>query len=128
VPIVAVASFLIGFSDIVPVNFSGSGIAPNQLTCGGLIVPPCGVMGNASIPSGVNVTIHWTDLSGGTAGYWVQAQSLPPISWDICGGRGPNFTCHFLSVGGVYAFGAASFVDEPNQTVSYTGTYYTSLV
>lgn len=130
VPIAVIAFLLIGFSDIVPVSFSGSGIAPNQLSCGGMIWPPCGLMGNVSIPSGVNVTVHWADLSGGTAGYWIVGVNLGfyfgPI--EVCAGHGSGFSCHFISVGGVYEFGAASFVGEPNQTVSYTGSYYTSLL
>jgi hypothetical protein len=130
VPIAVVAFLLIGYGDIVLVKFSGSAVAPPQLSCGGIIRPLCGLMGNTSIPSGVNVSIDWVDLSGGTAGYWVVAENLGfyfgPIV--VCGGYGSSFSCHFVSVGGVYEFGAASFVDEPNQTVSYTGTYYTSLL
>jgi hypothetical protein len=130
VPIVVIAFLLIGYSDIVLVKFSGSGIAPPQLSCGGMIRAPCGLMGNVSIPPGVNVTVQWADLSGGTAGYWIVAENLGfyfgPI--EVCGGYGPSLGCHFISVGGVYEFGAGSFVGEPNQTVSYTGTYYTSLL
>ena len=131
VPIAVIALLLTGFSDIVPVSFSGSGVALAQLACPE--GPPCGVMGNESIPSGVSFTVHWKDLSGGTAAYWVGATSLPPIgpngtTWVVCSGYGPSFSCQLTSVGGVYAFGSITFVGEPNQSVSYTGSYYTSLL
>ena len=127
VPIAVILFLLIGFLDLVPVSFSGFAIAPPELSCGPL-GPPCGVMANVTIPSGANVTVQWTDLSGGNASYWVIITSRPPFSWGVCGGWGPSYVCHFTSMGGKYALGSFSFFGEPNQTVRYTGTYYTSLL
>jgi hypothetical protein len=124
---VVIVFLLIGFSDIVRVSFSGSAIAPPELSCGP-IGPPCGVMANETIPQGARVTVQWTDLSGGNASYWVITLSQPPFSWGVCGSSGPSYVCHFASIGGKYAIGSYSFFGEPNQTVRYTGTYYTSLL
>jgi hypothetical protein len=118
-PITVVAFLLIGFWNLVPVTLSFSRYAfVPQGACYGT----CGLGNRTTFPSGPNVVIHWTDVSGGTVAFGVIG---PGTGW-VCLEGGSSGTCHFESVGGEYVFYVAS--NESSQLVNFTATYYTSLL
>jgi hypothetical protein len=130
VPIVVIAFFLIGFSDIVPVTFSGGGVAFDGLCNGGAL---CGYIGNVSLPSGPYVTVQWTDLNGTTIAFFVAGPNTTAFGPGVCGGRGPSGACHFVSSGGEYTLHAIKNAADlqphgPSELVDYTVTYYRSLL
>lgn len=127
IPVLVVAVLLLGFSDLVPVSFSGVGVAlPFGTTC--YAGNACGYVGSVTLPSGPNVTVRWVDASDGTVTFRIGAPGESLLSATVCNQEGPNGTCRFTSIGGLYGFYAmSSNGGEPLQTVTYTGSYSTSL-
>jgi hypothetical protein len=118
-PIAVVAFLVIGFWDFVPVTLSFSRYAfVPQGACYGT----CGLGNRTTFPSGPTVTVHWSDVSGGTVAFGVIG---PGTGW-VCMQGGSSGTCSFVSVGGEYVFFVTS--NESSQLVEFTASYYTSLL
>jgi hypothetical protein len=116
IPLAVVAFILIGYSDIVPVKFSGS------------VGRRTGEENQQNLPAGVNVTIPWTDVEGIVGHFFVWTVSTTPsyqFANVYCSQSGVSGTCSFESTGGVYWFGASTAY---NSSINYTGTYYVSLL
>ena len=130
VPIVVIAFLLIGFGDFTLVSFSGGGPAS-----GGPCSPyapgycPFVLIGTESLPSGANVTVHWTAHPAGAVQFFMAEPNQPLRNTGLCNEIGASGTCHLIASGGEYRFFAygAGWGDVP-QSVTFTGSYYTSLL
>ena len=127
-PIVVIAFLLVGLGDFVHVTFSGEGSAKAGVCAPyGPVCWPYVLLGTESIPSGANVTVHWTALPGGAVQFYIAEPNQAPDSLGLCYKIAGSGTCQFNSSGGEYRFYAfgSGWGDVP-QSVSYTGSYNTS--
>lgn len=119
IAIVATAGILAAFSPRVASapTFSGQVKTAGSVYCGyGCLA----IYGFARVPSNVNVSLQWTDISGGVVnfGWWYAGP------WIWCGGPGSAGSCVFHSLGGNYTFAANDAVaNQTSQRVNYTGSY-----
>jgi hypothetical protein len=97
------------------VTFSGFAVSPGN--CRGPNCPAV-LFGVNYLPAGPNVTVRWTDVTGGTVGFRVWS----PIA-QVCDENGESGVCAFVSVGGNYTFHAVDLGNQSWQRVNYTGTY-----
>jgi hypothetical protein len=97
------------------VTFSGFATSPGN--CRGPNCPAL-LFGVNYLPAGPNVTVHWTDVTGGTVAFRVWS----PLA-QVCYETGGSGVCSFVSVGGNYTFTALVLGNQSWQRVNYTGTY-----
>jgi hypothetical protein len=121
---VAAATVLLGFflqsvpvAHSAPVTFSGIATTPGY--CSGTCAGSAVILGMEPLPVGPNVIVHWTDVTGGSAGFTVWSPSGP-----ICRENGTSGVCSFVSMGGEYSFHADNVDNQSAQQVNYTGTYF----
>ncbi len=124
VPLGVVLFVLVGFADIVPVTFSGVASAPpsNCSYCS------AGLVGQASLPSGVGVTLRWTNTVGTVVTFQVWSVAGGASASPVCRGVGTGGTLTFRSVGGTYEFTVDSSPGPNGTYVEYSGTYWVSLL
>ena len=124
VPLGVVLFVLVGFADIVPVTFSGVVTTPPS-TC---TYCNAAIVGEASLPSGAGVALHWTNTLGTVVTFQVWSAAGGPSASPVCRGVGTGGTLTFRSVGGTYEF-TVDRSPGPNGTyVEYSGTYWVSLL
>lgn len=101
----------------LPAVGSFSGVVESPINCTG---PSCPVElpGVSNLPPGVNVTVRWTDVSGGTAEFSIWS----PFQ-QVCVEKGAGGVCSFVSVGGNYTFSAFNLTNQYAQQIDYNGTY-----
>jgi hypothetical protein len=124
VPLAVTAFLLLGFANIYPVSVS------SHSTALGTDVPsPCygcvAVIGSVNLPEGRNVTLKWTDTSGGVAGVQLVGPGFEGPSVRQCADFGSSGECAFHSAGGSYFLSA--YATGEGQYVSFTATWYVAL-
>ncbi len=103
-----------------PSTVTLSGYATTNGNCSDIYCPAV-IFGEDLLPSGVNVSVHWIDVTNGQAVLDFSGHS--GYRWSPCGSMGTAGECAFLSVGGNYTFGANSSPAQYGQQVNYTLTY-----
>ncbi len=105
-----------------PSTITLSGFATTPGNCSGRVWGCSAVTsGEQPLPSDVNVSVHWIDVSNGQAGLGVWGPSS--VRWSPCGNVGTAGECAFVSEGGNYSFGANSSPAQYGQQVNYTLAY-----
>lgn len=103
-----------------PSTVTLSGYSTTNGNCSDIYCPAV-VLGQDLLPSGVNVSVLWIDVSHGQAALRVWGpggtQQFP------CGSPGAASECAFESQGGNYTFVASSSSAQYGQQVNYTLTY-----
>jgi hypothetical protein len=96
------------------------GYATSAGNCTGPYCPAI-IVGEATLPSSVTVSVRWNDVTGGQAllSYWGPTS----VRWTGCGTSGSTGDCSFVSEAGNYTFGATSSPNYYGQTVDYTITF-----
>lgn len=126
-PVAVVAFFLIGFVPFVAVSASGR-VTTTGTDC--TIGCPVALISTQSLPSGKNMSLRWTDVSGGAVTFYVTSSVAGNVVFAQSGNGGAGY---FPSLGGTYEFmatdGASSEpVNQSSQQVDYTVAYFTSLL
>jgi len=115
---VAIATLSMSFVAPPPTNFrtfSGSVWTFGQPPC---VYCPERHLPSTNLSSGANVTLRWTDVSGGLVEFlWSSNTS----NWIACGPSGSFGNCTFESTGGTYWFDAFDEANQSMQIVTFAG-------
>ncbi len=129
VTIIGVVGFLlVGYWPYVPVSISGQVWTDDHYCPSGTY---CTAAPNVteSLPAGPNVTLRWTDESGGIAEFDIWGPGWPLNGWvPQCSGNSSSGECRFSSIGGTYVFHTEDSGSEGPQLVDFTLSYSISLL
>jgi len=125
IPLALAAVLVLGFTNLVPVSTSSYSTTTGSdcMLCAG------GVVGSVDLPGGRNVTLSWSDVTGGTVLARLQGPGIDGPVVPHCTETGAGGGCSFTSYGGNYSlwtFDART--GQGPQHVSFTATYYIPLI